>query len=274
LYIAGEGLARGYLNRPGLTAERFLPELTGAHAGSRMYRTGDVVRRLADGSVEFIGRADDQVKVRGFRIELGEIEAALLAHESVREAAAVVREDVEGDKRVVAYVAADVEGKVVDGQSDAAGRVTAAELRTHLKERLPEYMVPSAFVLLERLPVTPNGKLDRKALPAPEAGGRSEGVYVAPRTPIEETLAEIWREVLGVERVGVEDDFFDLGGHSLLATQVMSRVREAFTVEVALRGLFERPTVAGLGVMVEEALIAKMEELTDEEAEGWLDKAF
>ncbi|HET7460085.1 MAG TPA: amino acid adenylation domain-containing protein, partial [Longimicrobium sp.] len=204
-------------------------------AGARLYRTGDLGRWRADGTLEFLGRTDFQVKIRGFRVELGEIEAALREHEGVRECAVLVRGDA-GETRVVAYVVGEVE-------TDA--------LRAHVRRSLPEYMVPAAFVALDRLPLTPNGKLDRKALPAPEFAS-AEGRYVAPRTPAEEVLAGIWAEVLRLERAGVTESFFELGGHSLLATRVVSRVRELFGVELPLRALFEGPTVAELAVRVEE----------------------
>ncbi|MCA1614516.1 MAG: AMP-binding protein, partial [Acidobacteria bacterium] len=243
LYVGGDGLARGYLNRPALTAERFVPDPFGP-AGARLYRTGDLARYLADGTLEYLGRADQQVKIRGYRIELGEVESALCKHASVREAVAVAREDVPGDKRLVAYVT---------GTSGA--RAVPAELRSHLRERLPEYMVPSAFVVLDTLPLTPNGKVDRRALPAPDSTRDAlESPYEPPRTPVEEVLCGIWAEVLGSERVGVEDDFFELGGHSLLATQVISRLREALQVEVPLRALFESPRVKQLAVRVEALL--------------------
>ncbi|HZH31548.1 MAG TPA: amino acid adenylation domain-containing protein, partial [Pyrinomonadaceae bacterium] len=278
LLIGGEGLARGYLGRPALTAERFVPDPFGGQEGERLYRTGDLVRFLPDGRLEFRGRLDHQVKVRGFRIELGEIEAALLKHASVREAVAVVREAKTGDKRLVAYCVA------VEGSSVGVG-----ELREHLRGRLPEYMVPTAFVALERLPLTPNGKLDRRALPEPGTGGEE---YVAPRNEIEAALAEMWVELLGVERIGVNDNFFELGGHSLLATQVVSRVREAFRVELPLVGIFQTPTVAGLAEAVavcreqqqgteqpsikrvehdrEEALLARLDEMSAEDIEALL----
>ncbi|HVR99225.1 MAG TPA: amino acid adenylation domain-containing protein, partial [Thermoanaerobaculia bacterium] len=231
LWLGGEGLARGYLGRPDLTAERFRPDPFGG-AGGRLYRTGDRARWLAAGELEFLGRLDHQVKVRGFRIEPGEIEAALARHPGVAEAAVVVRED-----RLVAYVAPGPD---------------AAELRAFLRERLPEYMVPSSWVVLERLPRTPNGKVDRRALPA-LLERRVERRFTAPRTPVEELLAGIWSDLLRVERVGADDDFFDLGGHSLLATQVVSRLRGALGVELPLRSLFEAPTVAALAARVEAA---------------------
>ncbi|HET7231280.1 MAG TPA: amino acid adenylation domain-containing protein, partial [Longimicrobium sp.] len=236
LYLGGRGLARGYLGRPGLTAERFVPDPFSGERGARLYRTGDRARWRADGTLEYLGRVDAQVKVRGFRIELGEVEAAVRRHDRVRECVVVVREDAPGDRRLVAYI---------------VGEVEAEALRAHLRRSLPEYMVPSAFVFLDALPLTPNGKLDRKALPAPELASAEER-YVAPRTPAEEVLAGIWAEVLRLERVGVEDGFFDLGGHSLLATRVVSRVRDAFAIELPLRALFEGPTVAELAGRVEE----------------------
>ncbi|HEU4558162.1 MAG TPA: amino acid adenylation domain-containing protein, partial [Longimicrobium sp.] len=230
LYLGGRGLARGYLGRPGLTAERFVPDPFSGEAGARLYRTGDRARWRADGTLQYLGRLDAQVKVRGFRIELGEVEAALRRHHRVRECVVVARENQPGEKQLVAYV---------------VGGVDAEALRAHLRRSLPEYMVPGAFVFLDALPLTPNGKLDRKALPAPDLA-LAEETYVAPRTPTEEVLAGIWAEVLRLERVGVEESFFELGGHSLLAMRVVSRVRELFAVELPLRALFEGPTVAEL----------------------------
>src|SRR5918996_1353101 len=237
LYIGGAGLARGYLHRPELTPEKFLPHPFSERPGARLYRSGDLARYLPDGNIEFLGRIDHQVKVRGFRIELGEIEACLGSHPEVREACVVVREDASGEKRLVGYyVGAGVEPEA---------------LRGYLRAKLPEYMVPSAFVLLEGFPLTPNGKVDRRALPAPERG--AEGAYEAPRTPTEELLAGIWAEVLRVERVGRQDNFFALGGHSLVAIQVVARVRETLGVELAVRSVFESPPLAELSAAIEGA---------------------
>ena len=231
LYIGGAGVARGYLNRPKLTAERFVANPFGE---GRLYKTGDLVRWRADGNLEFLGRLDHQVKIRGFRIELGEIEAAILTHPAVREAVVVAREDASGDKRLVAHVVLEDEASL-----------PSADLRQFLKEALPEYMVPSAFMVMDKLPLTPSGKLDRRGLPAPDLSVMlREGEYVAPRTPVEETLCEIWAEVLGVEQVGIYDNFFELGGHSLLATKAISRVRKLLNVQLLLRTIFEQPTVA------------------------------
>ncbi|HYW06133.1 MAG TPA: amino acid adenylation domain-containing protein, partial [Longimicrobium sp.] len=228
LCIGGAGVARGYLGRPGLTAERFVPDAEG-EPGARMYRTGDRVRWLADGALEFVGRADHQLKVRGYRIEPGEIEAALLAHPGVRQALVTVTDDPPARRRLVAYVA-----------SDAA----PAALRDHLRGLFPEYMVPAAVVVLGALPMTPHGKVDRRALPAPRPA-ESDG-YVAPRTATERTLAALWAEVLDVPRVGADDDFFELGGHSLLALPLIHRARAALGLELPLRALFTAPTVAGM----------------------------
>ncbi|MFL5356884.1 amino acid adenylation domain-containing protein, partial [Archangium sp.] len=245
LYLAGAGLARGYLHRPELTSERFLPNPFSSTPGARMYRTGDKVRWTADGTLDYLGRIDFQVKVRGFRIELGEVESALLAHSGVRDAIVVAREDVPGDKRLVAYVVAH-QGHPLE----------VASLRDQLKQRLPAFMVPSAFVVLDALPLTPNGKLDRKALPAPDMAAETSAAFVAPRTPTEELLAGLMAQVLRLERMGAGDNFFELGGHSLLATQVISRIRAGFGVELPLRALFEAPTVAALASRVDSAVRA------------------
>ncbi|TCP59140.1 amino acid adenylation domain-containing protein [Tumebacillus sp. BK434] len=234
LLLGGDGLARGYLHRPDLTAEKFIVSPFSSDPNERLYRTGDLVRRLPDGTLDYISRLDHQVKVRGFRIELGEIEAVLGAHECVQDATVIVREDTAGDQRIVAYV-------VAAGHTEP----TQAELRSTVKEKLPDYMVPTAFVLLEALPLTPNGKVDRRALPAPEASSlERENEYVAPRTETEQTLAAIWSDLLRVEQVGLYDNFFALGGHSLIATQMISRVRQAFQIELPLSLLFEVSVLA------------------------------
>ncbi|HYH82411.1 MAG TPA: amino acid adenylation domain-containing protein [Longimicrobium sp.] len=232
LLLGGDGLARGYLGRPALTAERFVPDPFSPVPGARLYRTGDRVRRRADGALVYLGRIDHQVKLRGFRIEPGEVQAALAALPGVREAVVVVREDLPGDPRLVGYAA-------------GAPRPEPGALRDALRRTLPAYMVPAGVVALDALPLTPNGKVDRAALPAPEWRAAREA-YVAPRTPTEAVLAGIWADVLRVERVGVHDDFFALGGHSLLATRIAARARDALGVEVPLRALFETPTVAGV----------------------------
>ncbi|MFC5743626.1 non-ribosomal peptide synthetase [Dyella tabacisoli] len=242
LYVGGDGLARGYLRRAGLTAERFVADPHGP-AGERMYRTGDRARYRPDGNLEFIGRSDHQVKVRGHRIELGEIEAVLLRHPSVRQAVVLARDELGGERKLVAYVAA------------AHGRpVGAGELREHLKSLLPDYMLPSACVMLEAMPLTPSGKLDRQALLAEREQRPSDIPYEAPATAIEDVLAKIWAEVLRLERVGSDDDFFQLGGHSLLAVQVVARVREQLAVELPLKVMFEGTlTLRKFAGLVEDA---------------------
>ncbi len=242
LYTGGDGLAWGYLHRPELTAERFIPHPFSAEPGARLYRTGDRARWLPDGRIEFASRLDTQVKVRGFRIEPGEVEAALASHPGVSEAVVVSREDGAGGKRLVAYFVP---------RGDAP---PTQELRAHLQSKLPEYMVPSVFVPLPALPLTPNGKVDRKALPAPRVEGSQAGQAgpVEPRTSMEQVVAEVFGTLLGVERVGVDDHFFQLGGHSLLATQAVSRLRETVGRELPVRALFESPTVAQLAQRLEE----------------------
>ncbi|WP_081011898.1 non-ribosomal peptide synthetase [Burkholderia multivorans] len=240
LYLGGVGVGRGYVNRPDLTAERFMPDPYAAEEGARMYRTGDLARYTREGEIEYLGRTDHQVKIRGFRIELGEIEAALGACPEISDCVVTDREDIPGDRRLIAYFV------VRDGQAVPA----PASLRATLLAVLPDHMIPAHFVLLERLPLTANGKLDRKALPAPDVG-RGEAEYLAPRTPLEARLAQIWGELLGVDTVGVRDSFFELGGHSLLATQAISRVRAGLDVDLPVRALFECPTVEQFAERVE-----------------------
>jgi amino acid adenylation domain-containing protein/non-ribosomal peptide synthase protein (TIGR01720 family) len=246
LYVAGAGLARGYLNRPGLTAQRFVACPFG-EPGSRMYRTGDLVRWNADGELEFLGRADDQVKIRGFRIEPGEIEALLRRHPELAEAVVIARHDQPDAKRLVGYVVPA--GSAVP---------TTSELRAYVAASLPDYMVPSAFVILDRLPLTPNGKLDRRALPEPDGTASSTG-YVEPRTDSERVLAEIWATVLGVDRVGVEDDFFDLGGDSVRSLHIASRAKAAFDVVLTPRDVLTTRDVATLAELVEEKILRELE---------------
>nr|WP_233466978.1 non-ribosomal peptide synthetase [Dolichospermum flos-aquae] len=249
LHIGGAGLARGYLNRPELTQEKFIPN---PFDNSKLYKTGDLARYLPDGNIEYLGRIDHQVKIRGFRIELGEIEAVLSQHEDVQISCVIVSEDTPGEtctegsrsKQLVAYI---VPEKNVT--------LTTSELRQFLGNKLPGYMVPQAFVILESLPITPNGKIDRRALPAPDLHSEIADKFVAPRNPIEEKLALIWTQVLRLEQVGIDDNFFELGGHSLLATQVISRLQEAFKISLPLRYIFESPTVAQLS----EAILSQLE---------------
>jgi amino acid adenylation domain-containing protein len=243
VYLGGDGLSRGYIGDPVLTAQRFVPDPFSNTPGARLYRTGDFARLDADEAVEFLGRGDDQVKLRGFRIELGEIESVLRDHPEVLEAAALVREDTPGSRKLVAYVVPATQRQPSLGA-----------LRDHAAARLPSYMVPATFVLLDRLPLNANGKVDRRALPAPSTGQRTIiESHVAPRTPVEQVLANLFSEVLGVENVGIHDDFFVLGGHSLLATRIISRLRETFHVELPIRELFENPTVIKLAARVEAA---------------------
>jgi len=242
LFIGGVSLARGYHNRPDLTAEKFVPDPFGGEPGGRLYRTGDMARRLPSGDIEYLGRNDHQVKVRGFRVELGEIEAALSRHAAVRETVVMPREDVPGDKRLVAYVVASQGGLALPG-----------ELRAFLKERLPEHMLPAAFVVLDALPLTPTGKVDRRALPAPDRSrAASESQFAAPRTPVEELLCGIWSESLGVERVGINDNFFELGGDSILTIQVVAKANRA-GLNLVPKLLFQHQTVAALALVAQNA---------------------
>jgi acyl carrier protein len=248
LYIGGDGLARGYLHRTELTQERFVP--SPFEPGARLYRTGDLARWLPDGTVECLGRVDNQVKIRGFRIELGEIEAKLGEFSDVRQAAVIAREDTPGDKRLVAYYTASLP------------EVSSEALRTHLSASLPEYMVPAAYVRMDALPQTPNGKLDRKALPAPDAGAYSIREYEPPQTDTEIKMAAIWADVLKLEQVGRRDNFFELGGHSLMAVQVVTRLRQALSREVEIRDLFAHPELAELSRALETAAPAVLAPIT------------
>ncbi|MGF6813134.1 amino acid adenylation domain-containing protein [Paraburkholderia sp. Clong3] len=256
LHIGGAGVARGYLNRAGLTAERFLADPFSDEAGARMYRTGDLARYLADGNLEFLGRNDDQVKIRGFRIEPGEIAARLVEHERVRDAVVVAREDRTGQMRLVAYVvyAPEAGAQHEAGAQEEDQGALAGALRAHLGARLPDYMVPAAFVRLAALPLTANGKLDRKELPVPDDDAYARAAHAAPQGEIETALAGIWAELLGLERVGRHDHFFELGGHSLLAVQLLSRLSRAVGVDVPLTTLFARPVLADLAASIVEVL--------------------
>lgn len=257
IFIGGAGVARGYLHQPELTAAKFVSHPFSKDPGARLYKTGDLARWRPDGNLEFLGRADHQVKIRGHRIEPGEIESALGIHPAVSECVVLAREDVAGEKLLAAYVVAKLDQT----------SISTGELRAFLKTTLPDYMIPSAFVFLETLPLTPNGKLNREALPAPkqERSGL-ERDFVAPGTPAEEAIASIWCEVLHLERVGVQDNFFELGGHSLLMTQVISRLRAAYQIELPMRRFFESPTVAGLAAAIEELLVEEIERLSGDAA--------
>ena len=241
LHIGGAGLARGYLNRPELTQEKFIPNPFSNYPDSRLYKTGDLARYLPDGNIEYLGRIDNQVKIRGFRIELGEIETVLTQNPQVQSSVIIACEDTPGNKRLVAYIVP---------QKDATP--TPNELRQFLKEKLPEYMIPSAFVILESLPLTPNGKIDRRALPEPEQSYERTDKFILPRNPIEEILVTIWSEVLKVKQVSINDNFFELGGHSLLATQLISRIRTNLQIEIPLRSLFAAPTIEELGQQIQQ----------------------
>jgi amino acid adenylation domain-containing protein len=270
--IGGAGVAAGYLNQPQQTAERFIPNPYSPQISENLYRTGDLARFLHDGNIEFLGRIDHQLKIRGFRVEPAEIESVLRKHPGVQQGLVMAREDQPGDKRLVAYVV------------PALGAAPTSEaLRHFLAAQLPDYMIPSAFVMLDSLPLTPNGKIDRRALPAPEQARLSgDREVVAARNPIEEKLIAIWSDVLGVEPIGVCDNFFELGGHSLLATQVIARVRSAFQIQVPLRSLFETPTIAGLAEVIAQLqseagideeldrMLAELEGLSEEEVEKLL----
>src|SRR6185295_7719575 len=249
-----EGVGRGYLNRAQITAEKFVPDPFSRVSEARLYRTGDLARYRADGKIEFLGRIDDQVKVRGYRIELGEIEGVLSEHEAVKESVVIVSERAGGDKQIVGFVVCE-----------PGSGVTERELKSYLRERLPDYMVPGALVELERLPLTANGKVDKQALmgmrPVREAGA---GEASREATPVEEVVRGVWEEVLGREGIGLRENFFDLGGHSLLATRVMARIREALGVEIGLREIFDKPSVEELSVALEREMRGGGEEKGEE----------
>lgn len=249
LCVGGLSLARGYQNRPDLTAEKFVANPFNGASGTRLYRTGDRARYLPDGQIAFMGRMDELIKIRGFRIEPNEIAVALNRHPGVEASVVVAREDAPGDKRLVAYLV-----------PVTTSQVSETELRNFLGKYLPDYMLPTAFVKLESLPLTPNGKVDRAALPSPnEASNGRDGTFVAPRSPVEERLSEILAKSMGLEQVGVNDNFFLLGGHSLLGTQVIARVRDVFRVELPLRTLFDSPTIADLSREIEQLILAKLQ---------------
>ncbi len=255
LFIGGVGLARGYLNRPELTAEKFIPHPFSSDPQARLYRTGDLACYLPDGQLAFMGRTDHQIKIRGYRIEPNEIMLALDSHPAIQTSLVLAREDTPGDKRLVAYI------MLVPG-----AHVTASSLRDDLATQLPDYMIPAVFVVLEALPLTPNGKIDRAALPAPDtANTLRDGVMVAPSTLTELRLAEIVTSLLGIEQIGVDDNFFLLGGSSLMGTQVITRVAEVFGVELGLLALFDAPTVRQLSAEIEELIFARLEAMSDEE---------
>ena len=260
LFIAGDGLARGYRNRSETTAEKFVPNPYSSRPEERLYRTGDRVRYLSDGNIEFLGRLDQQVKIRGFRIELGEVEAVLGQHPAVRECVVDVREDTPGNKRLAAYIVPLRGYRTAEAGGEPSHVELIAEIREWMKERLPEHMVPSAFGLLDSVPITPNGKVNRRALPAPVYGKDDARAHVEPRSLFEEQLAAIWSDVLHVSKIGVYDDFFELGGHSLLATQVASRVRELVGVEVPLRFWFESRTIDAMAPRIEKLKAGRFEE--------------
>ncbi len=260
LHIGGAGVARGYLNRPELTQEKFIANPFSLDTQSRLYKTGDLARFLPDGQIECLGRIDYQVKVRGFRIELGEIEAIMAEYPIVKEAVAIAREDSPGEKLLVGYFVANTDDKDADEH--------IPELRLFLKERLPDYMVPTQFMALDAMPLTPNGKVDRKALPKPDNYRAALAAnYVAPRNELESQVAEIWAEVLEVERVGIYDNFFELGGYSLLAIQIVSRLRQSLQIEILLPNLFELPTVADLATRISALRWAAQSQLSSEEVD-------
>jgi hypothetical protein len=269
LYIGGPGVARGYVNRHELTAERFILDPFGDDRGARLYKTGDLVRYRSDGNIEFLGRVDNQIKIRGFRVELEEIELALRSQPGVSDCVVVLHEESDGDKRLFAYVVAS-----------AGCELTISELRHYLRTKLPSYMVPASFEIIDALPLLPGGKINRRALPTPRfTRTEADESFVAPRTPIERLLAVEWCDVLKLERIGIHDNFFELGGHSLLAAKVVSRVRGSLEIQIGMVDLFQAPTIAGLAALLfprgaqhepEDdlaALLGELASLTDDEAQ-------
>jgi amino acid adenylation domain-containing protein len=283
LWVGGDGVGRGYVGASTQTAERFVPDSYSGRIGARLYRTGDVVRWRESGVLEYLGRLDEQVKVRGYRIELGEVEAALRRHEGVRDSVVLAREDVPGEKRLTAYLVMDHEmpgerRNGDNGHNNGAAPDTEQELRHHLRQQLPDYMIPSAFVLLATLPLTANGKIDRRALPAPTQESRAEQ-YIRPETSVQEVISGIWEELLGVERIGIHDNFFELGGHSLLVAQMLARLQDAFQVKLPLRRVFEDLTISVVAQLLIEIsgdrarvertadLLVRVSQLSDDEIE-------
>jgi acyl carrier protein len=269
LYTGGDGVARGYLNQPELTGERFIINPFSDEVGAKLYKTGDLARYLPDGNIEFLGRIDNQVKVRGYRIELGEIEAVLGQYDGIENVVVVAREGGRGDKTLVAYVIGEA-------------AMSMGEVRAYVRAKLPEYMVPTHFVQVEAFPLTPNGKVDRGALPALD-GSRSVGnAYEAPRTPLEMTIAEVWQEILRLEQVGIHDNFFELGGHSLLATKLIARLAASFQMELPIILFFQEPTISNLAEKISQSrvdhtdvnemdrLLTELENLSEEEVQKFL----
>jgi acyl carrier protein len=263
IYIGGAGVARGYRNRPDLTAERFVPDPFSSEPGARLFRTGDLGHYRPDGQIAFLGRLDEQVKIRGFRIEPAEIVKLLDEHPGIQASAVMAREVEPGDKRLVAYLV-----------PSAKGELTHTELRNFIASRLPEYMIPTVFVRLKALPLNPAGKVDRATLPPPNAENTlRDSSFIAPRTPIEERLGAILAALLDLDRVSAEDNFFLLGGHSLLGTQLIARIRDTFGVELSLRSLFDFPTIAKLSCQIEMLIVAKLQAMSEEEAQLLVNQA-
>lgn len=263
IYIGGAGVARGYLNRPELTAERFIPDPFSSAPGARLYQSGDLARWLPDGQIAYVGRADEQIKVRGFRIEPNEIVSLLNSHPGVQASAVVAEDDASGGKRLLAYIV-----------SNGSSTLRESELRTLLLSQLPDYMLPSTFIRVDDLPTTANGKLDRNALPAPHAGNTlQEDEFVAPRTPLEKRVTAIIASLLGLEKVGINENFFFIGGHSLLGTQLIARVRDAFGIDLSLRSIFDLPTPAQLAQEIERLMVAQLDAMSAEQIQQLLHQA-